>query len=226
MRIALKQVVDSIIKSGVALSEREQLRQKPPLMFSWFDEHYVGAAHGIAGILYILMKAASHRTTVMNEFVRPTLDYLILKRFATGNYPAVLEARDDLLVHWCHGSPGVIFALVEAARCFSDKQYLTEAERAADVVWERGLLKKGYGLCHGIAGNAYSFLVLYQETQNEKYLHRAACFADFCCAYGSHGCRIADTPYSLFEGMAGTLYFLAEIRKQPLLAAFPGYQLR
>lgn len=41
------------------------------------------------------------------------------------------------------------------------------------MIWQYGLLKKGYGLCHGTAGNAYSFLALYSLTQNMKYLYRA-----------------------------------------------------
>lgn len=41
------------------------------------------------------------------------------------------------------------------------------------MVWQYGLLKKGYGLCHGAAGNAYAFLALYNLTQDVKYLYRA-----------------------------------------------------
>ena len=41
-------------------------------------------------------------------------------------------------------------------------KYILAAKRAGDLVWERGLLKKGPGLCHGVAGNGYTFLHLYQ----------------------------------------------------------------
>ena len=47
------------------------------------------------------------------------------------------------------------------------------ASSAGDVVWERGLLTKGYGLCHGTAGNGYVFLNLYHATNDQKWLHRA-----------------------------------------------------
>lgn len=56
---------------------------------------------------------------------------------------------------------------------FKEEQYLRDAYRCADVVWQYGLLKKGYGLCHGAAGNAYAFLALYNLTQDVKYLYRA-----------------------------------------------------
>jgi lantibiotic modifying enzyme len=56
---------------------------------------------------------------------------------------------------------------------FREEQYLCDAYKCADVIWQYGLLKKGYGLCHGAAGNAYAFLALYNLTQDMKYLYRA-----------------------------------------------------
>lgn len=47
---------------------------------------------------------------------------------------------------------------------FGHDQYLQTALNCGDVVWKRGLLTKGYSICHGVAGNAYTFLVLYQLT--------------------------------------------------------------
>ena len=52
-------------------------------------------------------------------------------------------------------------------------EYLALAAGAADVVWQRGLLRKGYGLCHGTAGNGYVFLHLFRLTGEQKWLHRA-----------------------------------------------------
>lgn len=52
-------------------------------------------------------------------------------------------------------------------------QYLEDALQCGEVVWHCGLLKKGYGLCHGAAGNAYTFLALYRLTQDPKHLYRA-----------------------------------------------------
>ena len=49
----------------------------------------------------------------------------------------------------------------------------------ADVVWVRGLLRKGVGLCHVISGNAFLFLYLFRATRSAKYLHRAWAFARF-----------------------------------------------
>jgi hypothetical protein len=36
---------------------------------------------------------------------------------------------------------------------------LTEiVQKGLKYVWEYGILKKGFGLCHGISGNAYLFI--------------------------------------------------------------------
>ena len=53
------------------------------------------------------------------------------------------------------------------------ESYLTAAERCGEVVWSRGLLKKGYGLCHGVGGNGFTFLQLYRLTGQPHHLHRA-----------------------------------------------------
>lgn len=44
-------------------------------------------------------------------------------------------------------------------------------------MWQRGLVRKGLGLCHGISGNGYAFLSAYRATQNVEYLQQARGFA-------------------------------------------------
>ena len=49
------------------------------------------------------------------------------------------------LVHWCHGAPGFLPLLLEVEGLCSSKDAArvhAAAERAADVIWERGLLLK------------------------------------------------------------------------------------
>lgn len=59
------------------------------------------------------------------------------------------------------------------SQVFREEKYLKDAVECSDVIWQRGLLRKGYGLCHGTAGNGYAFLSLYHLTQDRKYLYRA-----------------------------------------------------
>ena len=107
---------------------------------------------------------------------------------------------------------------------FHEEKYLFFAEKAAQVVWDRGLLKKGYGLCHGTAGNGYTFLFLYQITKLPKYLHRSQQFALWCRDFGKHSCVTPDRPWSLFEGLAGTVHFMADMN-DPENAKFPAFLL-
>lgn len=50
------------------------------------------------------------------------------------------------------GAPGMGMLFCRAYEVFKHRRYLDAALAAGDVVWQRGLLKKGLGLCHGIAG--------------------------------------------------------------------------
>lgn len=90
--------------------------------------------------------------------------------------------------------------LVQLLQVFENPEYLQVAVECGEVVWSRGLLKKGYGLCHGVAGNAYNFLYLFQSTKDLKHLYRACKFAEWCMDYGIHESRVPDRPFSLFEG--------------------------
>ncbi|KFV50828.1 LanC-like 1, partial [Tyto alba] len=219
------QVCEAVVASGESLAKRRNFTAKSPLMYEWYQEYYVGAAHGLAGIYYYLMQPGLGVSQVkLHNTVKPSVDYLCQLKFPSGNYPPCIDDTRDLLVHWCHGAPGVIYMLVQAYKVFGEQQYLNDALQCAEVIWQHGLLKKGYGLCHGTAGNAYGFLALYNLTQNMKYLYRACKFAEWCLSYGQHGCRTPDTPFSLFEGMAGTIYFLADLLV-PTKARFPAFEL-
>ncbi|KAL1006341.1 hypothetical protein UPYG_G00071080 [Umbra pygmaea] len=218
-------VVTAILESGKNMAKEEKKAEKCPLLYEWHKKQYVGAAHGMAGIYYMLMQpSAKVNPEVLSELVRPSVDYVRHKKFRSGNYPSSLSNETDRLVHWCHGAPGVVHMLIMAHKVFKDEKYLKDALDCGEVIWQRGLLRKGYGICHGTAGNAYAFLSLFQLTQEKKYLYRACKFGEWCLDYGTHGCRIPDRPYSLFEGMAGAIYFLSELT-QPESSCFPAFEL-
>ncbi|KAK5850300.1 hypothetical protein PBY51_014561 [Eleginops maclovinus] len=221
----ISQVVSAILDSGKSLSLEQKKTERCPLLYEWHQKQYIGAAHGLAGIFYMLMQpGAGVPPDILQESVRPSIDYVRHKKFRSGNFPSSLSNESDRLVHWCHGAPGVVHTLLLAYKVFKEEKYLKEAADCAEVIWQRGLLRKGYGLCHGTAGNGYAFLSLYKLTKEKKYLYRACKFAEWCLAYGTHGCRIPDRPYSLFEGMAGTVYYLSEL-EDPESACFPAFEL-
>lgn len=51
------------------------------------------------------------------------------------------------------------------------------AKKCADLIWRKGILRKGPGICHGLAGSGYALLLFYRLTSEVKYLNRAKIFA-------------------------------------------------
>jgi len=217
------------------------------LMWTFAGQIYLGAAHGAIGILLILLSFPL--TDAQMDLVWTTLDYFIRDpdhtlRFPNGNWACVADETDtqsDYLVHWCHGAPGMIFLLTKAyeisrqrpqdKKRISPDLLLKEAEAASDLVWERGIVRKGLGLCHGVSGNAYCFLNLFKVTQNPKYIYRARAFASWALDYWetltqTREMRTPDHPYSLYEGLAGTVCFYSDLIANSLVPpCFPGYEL-
>lgn len=79
----------------------------------------------------------------------------------------------------------------------------------------------GPGLCHGVAGCGYVFLLLHRLTGDVKFLHRSLQFARFVLSPDfKQYAKIPDSPFSLFEGWGGAVCFMADLL-QPEKAAFP-----
>lgn len=128
---------------------------------------------------------------------------------------------DKRLVHWCHGAPGIVYLLGKAYQIFQQVKYLNACRKAANLIWHKGMLRKGPGLCHGVAGNGYTFLLLYRITGEDLYLHRANKFAEFLLEDEFRNkARTPDRPNSLYEGVAGTVCFLIDML-MPETGAFP-----
>ncbi|XP_047122822.1 glutathione S-transferase LANCL1 isoform X1 [Hydra vulgaris] len=221
----IQKVVNHLFEDGIGnISSTHVLC----LSYTWHNKHYVGAAHGYIGILYILLQVKlllpSCISSEQLKTIALCLDQLLELRFTSGNICSSIGNTTDKLVHWCHGAPGAVHLYALAYKIYADNKYLNAAHRFAEVIWSRGLLCKGYGLCHGVAGNGYAFLCMFQLTNDSSYLWKAVKFAEWCLDYGVHGCRTPDHPFSLFEGLAGTLYFLLDILT-PYQAKFPAFQL-
>ncbi|XP_046678905.1 glutathione S-transferase LANCL1 isoform X1 [Homalodisca vitripennis] len=220
---ALKKVVGAVLSSGK--SRAALLRSKVPLVFQWHGKNYYGAAHGVSGILQLLLQSGVLSAEDKVQLIKPTLDDLIAQRLPSGNFPSSQGSRSDRLVQWCHGAPGFAELLATAYKEFGEERYRTVALESGEVVWQRGLCTKGYSICHGVSGNAYTFLQLYQMTGDPKHLYRAGCFADWCLSLPKHQQLQPDRPFSLFEGLAGVAYFLVDVQ-DPSKAGFPAYNLQ
>lgn len=86
------------------------------------------------------------------------------------------------------------------------------------------LFTLGHGLCHGVAGNGYAFLRLYQSTNSQEYLYKALKFAEWCCHGEEHEEYSVQRSISLYEGLAGKIHFLIDVLN-PETAKFPAFQV-
>ena len=120
---------------------------------------------------------------------------------------------------------GVIYLYAKAFLYWKDEKYLKACLRCGELTWQKGLLRKGPGICHGIAGSGYVFLLLYRLTSDEQHLHRALKYAEFMLTEEFRiGARKPDCAFSLYEGLAGTVCFLTDLL-QAKKAEFPFFDV-
>lgn len=133
----------------------------------------------LAGILAILLTiistspADSPTRTYLPQIARTITALSKLCISHKGHLPMAIpelpsnSTRASPLIQICHGTPGLLYLLAHARNNseFVKRYWAPECDEAirlgSERVWEEGLLSKGGGLCHGIAGNAWPWLVLH-----------------------------------------------------------------
>ena len=88
-------------------------------MYEWNKNKYYGAAHGLVGILFVLLQAGESYffEDAMKNNVKGSIDYLRSKMYPSGNVPQSHSSNNDKLVRWCHGAPGAIHLFILASHC-------------------------------------------------------------------------------------------------------------
>ena len=84
-----------------------------PLMYEWYGKRYWGAAHGLAGIMNVLMDMELTEDELKD--VKGTLIYMINNRFSNGNYRSSEGSTSDHFIDWCLGATGMALTLTKAA---------------------------------------------------------------------------------------------------------------
>lgn len=215
-----------------------------PLMYQYHGSEYLGAAHGLCSILWVLLESPMFEKK-NGQFpsisqsnlkdVKGSIDKFLTLQDPHGMFPTRWNTREKKLVHWCHGknilrlvriyifflilficifigAPGAIYLFAKAYLVFGEEKYLKACQRCAEGIWNSGLLCKGPSICHGIAGNGYAFLLMYRLTKEPKYMYRAKKFMRFLTEQEFlDDARTPDRPYSLFEGISGTVCFLIDL---------------
>ncbi|TGZ81457.1 hypothetical protein EX30DRAFT_340736 [Ascodesmis nigricans] len=187
-----------------------ELRQKP----------YLGALHGVAGICTVLLQIPKFLLDPIMPRILDTVKMLCdSTRECNGFLPSRIHVagfkEKNEIVQICHGSPGLLILLAtlrrlrpqEWAACGVFAQTL---DMVAEVVWQRGYVLKGLGICHGVSGNAWALL----STGDTKWVGRAVALLLAARNMPPLGddtrFNLPDHPWSLFEGVAGLVAAWAE----------------
>ena len=188
------------------------------LMWSWHGKSYLGAAHGVAGIVYTLLCCSRSELTQLGRIsLLPTLEatvYFILAnnstiRSVSRNIASSTDSNSDKLVHFCHGATGWVPVLLKMWLVTGKEEYRSVAIQCGNTIWERGLLvTKGPGICHGIGGSICAMVDLFTATRQSLWLERSKYFSLALVTFLDELSSHADRPHSLMEGRAGALYSL------------------
>ena len=144
----------------------------------------LGAGHGFAGNVYPLLRGVSllspERREQLQDRCVETLRVTAVVEDDAANWPQGVGAprpgRTHLLMQWCHGAPGMITGLADFPTGVSPEMEALLI-KAGTALWHAGPLTKGYGLCHGTAGNGCALLALHRRTGDPIWLERARSFA-------------------------------------------------
>lgn len=175
----------------------------------------LGPAHGFAGVVHALRGHIPD--DILRTQVTAVLEQTGLHEDGLVNWPPSATPEANLVfnirVQWCHGAPGIVATL-------GDLMPPELALGGAELVWRAGPLIKGAGLCHGTAGNGFTFLRLFALTGDELWLERARRFAMHAVEQvRKERSRMVRGRYTLFTGDIGVaLYLKACLSGNP---AFP-----
>ena len=190
-----------------------------------------------AGILTILLSCEPEELESHLPLIADTITGLCQICIAQhGHLPSSIpprsSSRSTHLVQICHGTPGLLVLLATARRnhriktSFWQPEWDQAIQLGAEKAWQEGLLTKGGSLCHGLAGNAWSLLMLhncFESDSDDKegdqigdyFLSRALSllllaresppYSTALNIPSSYNFRTPDRPYSLYEGLAGEL---------------------
>lgn len=127
----------------------------------------------IVGILTILLQSPSHIIKPFFQLLTSSITSLtLIAKQYDGHLPPSLPAprQAEPPVQICHGSPGLILLLATFRAMYPGEwkafpqEWRAEWDEVEDLasqrVWEEGLVTKGLGVCHGVSGNAWPWVLL------------------------------------------------------------------
>ncbi|KAJ1716504.1 lanthionine synthetase C family protein [Aspergillus flavus] len=188
---ALPNLVDVIVDAGRQgqkdYTKLHGEKDALPLMWSWKESRfYLGAVHGIAGVLAIILACEEANDNASRKYfpwIAGTITGLCKICIANnGHLPTRIppsSRHSSPLVQLCHGSPGLLVLMACARRSslvteYWEPEWDEAIHLAAESIWREGLLSKGGSLCHGIAGNALPLLLMHDSFEYDVELMQTA----------------------------------------------------
>ena len=229
-----------LIKSGRIHQQKYSWEHSLLFPFSVQDNYpsfYLGAAHGLIGVLYLILctikffpdfcQRYSDNVLDIRQTLFANLKYIqSLQLSSTGNFPSHVAGDDGAqTVQFCHGAVGAVHLFILAKEIFGDFSFGKTALGCAKCLWERGILLKGNGVCHGMSGVTYGLIKLYKYTKDESLLLKA--LGILRCTWDPkireivskvkdpqrYTIGLPDRPYSLMEGEAGDLCLCYDLHR-------------
>ena len=120
-----------------------------PRPWKFHGTNYIGAVHGIIGIITEIVLTNPQRYAPKVEM---ELAVMLTYQYDSGNFPSSVPPERDRLVQVCHGAPGVVISLMSIREYFPGlRDRIDRAiSRGRACVLERGLLTKEPCICHGM----------------------------------------------------------------------------
>jgi lantibiotic biosynthesis protein len=188
-----------------------------------------GLAHGLTGILLILIKAWQFidNKNKVEETIKEGIQYILANKMPVENeeysyFPITLDNETNELrrinrLAWCYGDINQVLLLYRAGKLFGNSYYTEKADEIGFKTIERksaeSTLSTDAHFCHGSAGLAQFYLCLYNESGQHKYyqtyeywINKTIDGIDKEIANNAY----AVNPTGLLEGWAGVALVLTE----------------
>nr|CAD7262936.1 unnamed protein product [Timema shepardi] len=197
----IKQVVAALLQSGQQLARRE--KRSVPLMYMWHGKYYIGGAHGISGILYMLL-------LVTSAILQSGCNLAHQEKIKV---PLMYRWYGEYYVGAAHGISGILYTLLLAKKYLSRTELDTLLRPTIDYLQGIRYPSKNFPSslnsdsdrlvhwCHGAPGAVYLFTEAYKVFGDDQYMQTALDCGEVVWKRG-----LLAKGYSICHGVSGNAY--------------------
>jgi hypothetical protein len=148
------------------------------------DSINLGLVHGVGGNIFALTKGFKWLTQEQQRKLIERAEKVIKNTaIVDGKYANWLPCYNKMwpggdtpFLQICHGSPSMVLSFSDLWK-YLDNPTQELLIKGANLVWQAGPLVKPWGICHGTAGNGWTFLKMAHLTGDDRWLMKAKQFA-------------------------------------------------